>query len=67
MIDPGASRSIDVDLSSAYDLSIPGTYQVTFKGRIYDLVKEAAVLPRKRDQHQIMTITGNSVTFNVVE
>ena len=66
-IDPGASRSIDVDLSSAYDLSIPGTYQVTFKGRIYDVVKEAAVLPRKRDQHQIMNITGNSITFNVVQ
>ena len=66
-IDPGAYRSIDVDLSSAYDFSVPGTYQVRFKGRIYDVVKEAAALPKKRDQHQGMTITGNSIIFNVVQ
>ena len=66
-IDPGASLSIDVDLSSAYDFSIPGTYQVRFKGRIHDVVKEAVVLPRKRDKHQGVNIIGNSVTFNVVQ
>jgi peptidyl-Lys metalloendopeptidase len=66
-IDPGESLSVDVDLSAAYDFSIPGTYQVRFKGRIYDVVKDAAALPRKRDQHQIINITGNSVTFNVAQ
>lgn len=64
---PGESASQEVDLSEAYDLSLPGEYRVEFSGWIYDVVRDEAELPRVRDQHQRMEVPGDPVTFRLTE
>ena len=36
-IKPGATRSKTLDLTTAYDLKLPGKYELTFNGRLLDV------------------------------
>ena len=62
---PRGSVSEVVDLSGAYNIPVSNECQIEFKGRIYDVLSSEDKLPRRRDDHQGMDITGNVVTFRV--
>lgn len=66
-IDAGKSRSVDIDLAPVYNLSRPGEYRVEFKGIIHDIADDESSLPRTAANHQRLVITGNTITFTVIE
>ena len=59
------SVSSEVNLSDAYTFPTSYECKVEFKGRIYDFSKSEGSLPKKSEEHQMINITGNSVTFDV--
>jgi hypothetical protein len=65
-LDPGQSLEARVSLAEGYDLSLPGTYTVTFdwRGR-GDATLEAAQVPRPRGDHAGPKLRSNTVTFTV--
>jgi hypothetical protein len=67
-IGPGEAVSAEVDLSLAYNLSKleARKCQVEFKGRVYDIVRDGVLLPRRRDEHRGMDVPGNRVDFRLV-
>ena len=65
-IDHGSSASAEVDLSKAYGFPACGECLVEFKGRIYDISTSADSIPRSSEEQQMVTITGNTVAFRVV-
>ncbi len=62
---PRGSVSEVVDLSGVYNIPVSNECQVEFKGRIYDVLSNEDKLPRRRDEHQGMDITGNVVALRV--
>lgn len=60
-----ASVSSTIDLSSAYDFSVPGHYNVEFAGQIFDVVSEDNSVPRPMSAHQGIEIQGNGVRFRM--
>ncbi len=62
---PGGSGSEVVNLSSVYNIPVSNECRVESKGRIYDVRRSDDELPRRRDEHQGMDITGNVVAFRV--
>jgi len=62
---PGGSVSEVVDLTGVYNIPVSNECQVEFNGRIFDVLSSEDKLPRKRDEHQGMDITGNVVSFRV--
>jgi hypothetical protein len=65
-IDPGRSVSAEVDMSNAYKFPVCNQTIVQFKGRIYDYTTSLDSTPKSTQEHQMIYITGNSVTFRVV-
>ena len=63
---PRKPVSVRVDLSSAYTLPTCNQTLVEFKGRIYDHTTSANLTSRTAEKHQMIDITGNTVTFSVV-
>lgn len=63
---PKGSVSAEVDLSSAYNLSICNECRVEFKGRIHDIISGEAPIPQERDEQRWIDIPGNSVVFQIV-
>ena len=63
-IGPGETVSADVDLSRAYDLSTPGSYQVEFTVGLRDVTDDASVLPRMRDDHRPQSLSCNAADFS---
>jgi hypothetical protein len=66
LIHPGKSVSAPVDLSSVYKLSSSQKYLVEFKGRIYDFAISDDSIPKSTEEHQMIKIPGNTVTFRIV-
>jgi hypothetical protein len=66
-IDPGRSVSAEVDLSKGYTLPASKECLVEFKGRIYDFSTDGNSIPKRSEEHQILNITGNAVTFSVAD
>jgi len=66
-LQPRGSVSAEVDLSAGYDLSRPGSYQLEFKGQLFDVVTQKRLVPRARDKHRGESISGNKVTFRMVQ
>ena len=65
-IDPKGSVSAKTDLSNAYALPTSKECKVEFKGRIFDFSLNGDSLPKKSEEHQMLRIMGNAVTFRVV-
>lgn len=66
-IKPSGSVSSTVDLALAFNMNIPGEYRVEFIKHIYDLTFDEKTLPRTRDEHQGVEVSGNSVTFRMIK
>jgi hypothetical protein len=64
-IPPGRSVSAEFDLSKAYTLPACKECLVEFKGRIYDYSTSADSIPKSSEEHQMVSITGDAVTFRV--
>jgi peptidyl-Lys metalloendopeptidase len=65
-IDPGSFVSKKVDLSSAYKIPPSQACVVEFKDRIYDFTTSGDLISKRSEEHQRVNITGNSITFSVV-
>jgi hypothetical protein len=65
-IEPGKSASAEVELTTGYDLSVPGSYQVQFTNGLQDVTDDASLLPRKQNDHQAQPLSCNSVSFELV-
>jgi peptidyl-Lys metalloendopeptidase len=65
-IEPGRSVSAEVDLSNGYKFPVSEECRVEFKGRIYDCSTSIDSIPKSSEEHQRLNITGNTVTFRVV-
>jgi peptidyl-Lys metalloendopeptidase len=65
---PGSSVSKKVDLSAVYQIPACNEAFVEFKGRIYDYTTTmpSDLIPKSTEEHQTLKITGNSITFRVV-
>jgi hypothetical protein len=62
----GASRSVEVDLSLAFDLSVPGRYQVVPRLQLIDVVPAGnGPMPRTRDRHRGAPLDCNPVDIEV--
>jgi hypothetical protein len=55
-IPAGGTVAATVDLTQAYDLSAPRTYEVRVTEGLVDATREAAELPRPRDRHQALPL-----------
>lgn len=66
-INAGKSASIEVDLSLAYTLPVADECRVEFKGRIHDFTDAGKLIPRKRDSHQGIHVSGNIVSFRLID
>lgn len=65
-IEPGDSVSAEVDLARGYGLSTAGEYRVEFNGRIHDVARRDAPVPRAQDEHRGVEIPGNAVIFRLI-
>jgi peptidyl-Lys metalloendopeptidase len=65
-IEPGRSVSAEVDLSNVYKLPVCEECRVEFKGRIYDFSTDGDTIPKGSEEHHMVNITGNTVSFRVV-
>jgi hypothetical protein len=67
LIGPRKSISVEVDLSLAYTLPSAKECQVTFVGKIHDVVRNEALLSNREHKQQSIDIPGNFVTFRLVQ
>ena len=58
--------SAKTDLSNAYALPTSKECKVEFKGRIFDFSLSSDSIPKGSEEHQMLSIMGNAVTFRVV-
>ena len=65
-INPKGSVSAKTDLSNAYALPTSKECKVDFKGRIFDFSLNSDSIPKRSEEHQMLRIMGNAVTFRVV-
>ena len=61
----GETASAEVDLAQAYQLRSCDPCVVRFSGALNDVVWEERQLPRIQDQHQQVSVTGNTISFHV--
>jgi hypothetical protein len=66
-IAPGGSVSADTDMSNVYLLPASSQCLVQFKGLIYDFTTSAKIVPKNSEEHQMVNIPGNPITFRIVE
>ena len=66
-IEPGETASAQVDLRPGYDLSAPGSYQVQFTAGLQDVTDDVSLLPRKRDEHRPLSLSCNTIRFDIPE
>ena len=64
-IPAGESVSATVDLSEVYEIKKPGLYEATVTGGLQDVMKDAASVPRTRDQQQGMELRCAGITLDV--
>jgi hypothetical protein len=64
-IAPGRSVSAFVDLLEGYKVPAANQCKVDFKGRIYDVATAGESIPKKVDDHRMVRIVGNAITFRV--
>jgi hypothetical protein len=60
------SVSSQVDLSETYTFPECNECLVEFKGKIYDVAESDESLPKQNGESKSITISGNSVTFKIV-
>ena len=65
-IEPGEAASAEVDLTTGYDLSAPGSYQVQLTAGLADVTDDASLVPRRRDDHRPQSLSCNTVSFRIV-
>ena len=65
-IEPGRSASAEIDLSKAYDTSVPGAYRVEFVGRVHDVARDGDSLPRRPEAQRASQLSGEPASFRVV-
>ncbi len=65
-IAPGEVTSAEVDLRAGYDLSTPGSYQLQFTRGLQDVTDDAALVPRKQDDHRPQSLSCSTVSFGIV-
>jgi hypothetical protein len=65
-IESGKSVSKDFDMSTAYRLRPCQQCVVEFNGRIYDSTTSLQSIPRRNEEHRMVNITGEDVTFSIV-
>ena len=56
-IEPREVTAAEVDLRMGYDLSTPGSYQVQFTTGLRDVIDDASLVPRKRDDHRPQSLS----------
>jgi peptidyl-Lys metalloendopeptidase len=62
---PRSSVSAEVDLSTGYDLTVPGAYRVEFVGHLHDVAFDAGTeTPASREPHALDPI-GSGAGFRV--
>jgi hypothetical protein len=66
-IRPRRSVTAQVDLSTVYNFPASEKCQVWFKGRIYDISLTNDILPKSNEEQQMVSISGNSVTFRIID
>lgn len=64
-IEAGGVASREVDLSTSYDLSQPGSYRVEFVGRVHDVLRTAVTSARAQDEHASTEIEGSTASFRL--
>ncbi|MEZ5963938.1 MAG: hypothetical protein R3F56_08855 [Planctomycetota bacterium] len=64
-IAPDRSVSATIDITGAYDLSEPGTYEIAFHGRVHDCTFDAADFPRPSSSLQGMAVSCEPHEFRV--
>jgi hypothetical protein len=65
-IAPGRSISASVDLLEGYTIPIANQCKVDFKGRIYDVSTAGESIPKKVEDHRMVSkIAGNATAFRV--
>ncbi|MEW6703913.1 MAG: protease [Pseudomonadota bacterium] len=65
-LEPGASRTAEVDLALPFDLSRPGRYRVQPRLQLHDVAGAAARVPRPRSAHTGRRLPCNAVEFDLV-
>ena len=67
-VEIGSNNSVSsqVDLSEAYTFPECNECLVEFKGKIYDVAESDESLPKQNGEFKSATISGNSVTFKLV-
>jgi heat shock protein HslJ len=65
-IEPGGTKAAGVDLTTGYDLSTPGTYQVRFTAGLQDVTADETLVARKRNDHQPRPLTCNTTSFRIL-
>jgi hypothetical protein len=64
-ITPQDSLNVSLDLAEAYDVKRPGRYEVKVIGRLLDVAKNAAEVPRPRDRQQPMALKCEPLALDV--
>jgi len=64
-IPAGGSIEATVDLSQAYELQVPGSYQVKVVQGLVDATADGASAPRPRDHHQAMPFDCPAIVLEV--
>lgn len=62
-IGKGGKVSTEIDLSTVYNLSLPGRYHLTFKGRIQSIVIGDHLSIGGDNEKRLIQIPGNAATF----
>jgi len=61
----GASARAEFDLSQCYSLPECQKCRLKFKGRIHDVVFDERQLPRTANQHSVIDVPGEAVSFSI--
>jgi hypothetical protein len=65
-LEPGRSATAAADLAAGYDFSQPGSYEVEFAGRLFDVAAAAERLPHRRDEMHGATVPAGPVALRLV-
>lgn len=64
---PGrGSVSVAVDLTQAYDFTLPGNYEVAFISHLHDVVARREELPRPQDRHRSVSLQCGTARFRLL-
>lgn len=61
----GQSTQAEIDLAEAFDLRLPGRYQLTPQIVLHDVVVGETTVPRPRSQHQRLPLDCPALSFEI--